>query len=482
MSPEEWLAQQPQQELQTQQSNLSPEEWLAQNKPKTNPLAAFAKQTVEEAPKAALSLPFAQAGAAALAPLGPLGMVAGGIGGAGLGYLAAEKGLEALPDVPEKVKSFFGFSPEQRQAEREQNPAATFAGNIAAGVGVTAPMSALDRGVHKFAANKWWGEASPTQKQAWATADEWGYKLKPSQLREDSKAMIISNKNNQLISNQKAAEATGYTEPVTHVDQKFINKRFDALGKEYERIYNDPSIGAKITLDQPAQEGLTSLFVNQIPMPTAAKNRIVQALDQQQQLGSMSGEDFRFITSELKKVMRTSNDGNITYAIGDTLDAINKSIANTNPQLAQELAKLNPQWRSTVTLQNARVRDIIDENGNIDAHALGKMLRDDRNNPLYKLGSVGEALGIGTTAKADRLKHATGEKTTYIPGVSWITNAAKAAGRAASDSPALVNMMRKAQQQPLPPKPTSLGDMFRRSATYGGGPTINQLFNIGSNE
>lgn len=480
MSPEEWLAQQQQQQP-SSQGGMSPEEWLAQNQPKTNPFSAFAKQTVEEAPKAALSLPFAQAGATALAPLGPVGMAVGGAGGAALGYMAANKGMEALPDIPEKVKNFFGFSPEQREAEREQNPAATLAGDVAAGFGTTAPMSSLDRGVHKFAANMWWGKASPTQKQAWATADEWGYKLKPSQLREDSKAMIISNKNNQLISNQKAAEATGYSGSVTHVDQNFINKRFESLGKEYERIYNDPSIGAKITLDQDAQDGLTALFVNQIPMPTAAKNRIVQALGQQQQVGSMSGEDFRFITSELKKAMRTSNDGNITYAIGDALDSINKSIANTNPQLAQELAKLNPQWRSTVTLQNARVKDVIDENGNIDAHALGKMLRDDRNNPLYKLGSVGEALGIGTTAKADRLKHPTGERTTYVPGVSWIANVAKQAGRSASDSSQLVNLMRKAEK-PLPPKPTSLGDMFRRSATFGAGPTINQLFNYGSEE
>lgn len=452
----------------------------------TNPWVAAGKQAIESAPVAlgsmALGTPMASAGAALGAPFGPPGMALGGIAGGLLGSYLGGKATENIMEpvqFPEPIKQATGFDKTTREIERQQNPNATTLGELAPNIATMAvPASSLEKGVMKFAADKWWNNASPIQKQAWATADEWGLKLKPSQIREDSRATIVGNPNNQRIINQKAAEATGVSDKVSHVDEKFINSRFDSLGKEYDRIYSSPSLGEKIPLVREAQDSITNLFANQIPMPTVAKNRIVQALDSVTQNGFMPGDDFRFIMSELKRQQRTTSDGNVKYALGDAIDSLNKSIETTNPALAVAIGPLNTQYRATITLDKALGKGVIDKNGNLDAHDLGKMLLDDRNNPLYSVGSVGQALGIGSINKAQRFKNVTDDKAySYIPGVSWLANMARKAATGVYDTPVATNMMRKAEAvNTNPPAPNNLLDAFRQAATYRSGPTINALF------
>lgn len=408
----------------------------------TNPITAFGKSALESAPQAVggtlLGIPGAVAGASILAPTGPVGSALGAIGG---GLLFGATGAKSVGDISntllnkfmsEKTRADLGYSTEQRESERQQFPVASQLGEYAPDIlTMAAPTKALEKGVLKFAANNLWAKASPAQKEAWKVADDWGLTLQPRQIREDSKAMVVGREKNTRIMNSKVAEATGDTNPVQYVDQKYLNTRFDDLGNQYSSIYNDPNLGS-IPLDQTAQDALTNLMVSKVPMPEMLKSKIVESLKLNQQVGGMSGSDFKVIMSELKKVQRTTNDGNVKYSIGDTIDSINNSIATSHPEFKAKLDELNPKYRALLTAQDARNKDIIDSNGNVNAFELGKMLRDQQGNPLYQVGQIGESLGIGSHGKGDKFKNAQDARDVYLYGITPMMNIAKKAANMAS--------------------------------------------------
>ena len=420
------------------QSMISPQQQQTQQ-PQTEvtesgPWTAAAKSAVESAPGAVggtlFSIPAALGAARLAAPVGPFASAGagavGGLLGGSLGAKAVDTVTSGLVNnfLSPQAKADLGYSQEQRDYEKTAFPQATTVGEFVPDVlAMGAPYKTLGRGVMNFQANKLWSETSPAQRQAWKTADSWGLKLEPKQVREDSKAMVVGRTDNTRIMNQKIAELTGDSGKPTHLDQAYIDSRFKDLGSKYDTIYNDPNL--KIQLEPDAQDSITALFANQIALPTQLKNRMVQGLQSVQQNGFVNGEDFRFIMSELKKVQRSTSDGNTKYIIGDTIDNINKSLALTNPNFKTALDELNPKYRALVTTQEARAKDIIDVNGNVDAHALGKMLKDKTTDPLYQVGFVGEALGVGTHARKPYYKNSQQGQNILLGTPGMISRAAR---------------------------------------------------------
>jgi hypothetical protein len=428
----EWT---PPSDAEVEQSFVPPSDVAQPNVTDSNRFMAFGKSALENIPAAlgavATGVPAFMGGAAQFAPAGPVGSALGGLV---YGTLGAAGGAQAVDKVSKGLLNSFlskqaqedlGYGEDQRAAERAQFPVASKLGELAPDVATMAvPTGVFGRGVLKIASNNLWAKASPTQKEAWKTADDWGLSLHPTQVQESKNARIMGKEKNTRIMINKAAEATGDTSSVQYLNQKYLDNRFDTLGKEYDRVYSDPSLGQFVPLEQNAQDSITTLFANQIPMPTQLKNRLVQGLQSVQQSGAMDGKDFKFIVSELKKIQRTSSDGNVKYAIGDTIDNINQSLANTNPQLKAALDELNPKYRAVKTLQDARNKDIIDVDGNLDAYQLGRMIKDDTRNPLYQIGHVGESLGVGSHVKGDVLKNNLDAKGPYLYGITPKVNIA----------------------------------------------------------
>jgi hypothetical protein len=111
----------------------------AQTQPTTSATGAFTKSAVENAAPAIGGLAGGAAAMAAGAPLiamsGPfapataLGL--GLAGGIGAGYATSKLQDVATSIIPKDVKASLGFSPEQRAAEQQQHPVASFAGELA---------------------------------------------------------------------------------------------------------------------------------------------------------------------------------------------------------------------------------------------------------------------------------------------------------------------------------------------------------------
>lgn len=481
MSPEEWRQQQEQPAEQT----LSPQDWATeQAKQTSNPLMAFAKSAAEKvvptATGLAMGVPGAVSGAAMLSPLGPAGMVAGGLmGGFGMGGLGSMAGQAIQTQVGEQFseeKQQLGFGESQRAAERAAFPTASKLGEYAPDVASLAvPTKVFEKGVMSFMGKRLWDESSPAQKAAWAEAENLGLKLKPTQLQESNRAMILSDPRNQKIVNQEAAKATGYEGIVSHVDEKFLTSRFDDLSKQYDRVYKDPSLGKTITLDPEINVLFRNTLANkEVPLPSTVNLRMNKMLDDMQLGNKVDGEDFRYVMSELKRAARSTTDGNQRYAIYDIVHDLNESLGRNNPQVAAILQDLNPKYRATATLDTAFSKGVIERTGNLDAYELGKMLKSsgkEQSNPLYKLGEVGELLGISSVGKAPKQRNADTQKDVYIPGVSWMLRLANKVGRTVPESSASANLQRRVMQeaeQVGPQQPKTLADALRASVTRSG--------------
>ncbi|UOF82059.1 hypothetical protein [Caudoviricetes sp.] len=333
----------------------------------------------------------------------PAGAVIGGIvGGFGGGFVGdiAQQAVGKL--IPESVKQSLGFGEEQRAAEKEAMPIATKIGEaIPAVASLAVPTKAFSEGVNKFIANKLWTEASPIQQQSLKTAESWGLKVKPSQVQEGAAQKIVGSKENQLIMNQKAAEATGYAGKTTHVDENFLKGRFTDLGNQYEKIYGSKEAPKAFKLDNTASDSITAVLNNKdIPLSARLRSNLIKLTSEPDVTRyTVSGDDFRKVISDLKKISMDSTSGSIRYDAQDLVSKLNESLATNNKEIKAALDLINPKYRATATLSKSFEKGIIDKNGNLDAHSLGKYLRNDKTNPLYEVGSVGESLGISSISK-----------------------------------------------------------------------------------
>ena len=427
----------------------------------------------------------AETGAALGSMLGPVGTVVGGIGGGIIGGIGGSKIGEAIQSslgslVPEGIKQSLGFGEEQRAEDREAMPTATKIGEFAPAVASLAvPTKAFAEGVNKFAASRIWSEASPVQKTALKTAEDWGLKVKPSQVQEGAEQRILGDAANQKVVNSKAAEATGVKGKVDRVDESFLKIRFDALGKDYTKIYNDPALGKTITMGNEAHAAIQNILGGGVPLPSAARARLIaiekdMTANAGSQTHAIQGEDFRFTMSELKKAARTTQDGNLRYMINDTVNELNTSLAAHNPQVAKALAEVNPKYRATVTLDNAFQKGVVDVNGNLDAFELGKMLKSsgkEATNPLYQLGQVGESLGIGSVAKGARVKSGTGDQLPNMGGVTQ--KVAGKVGSALTDTSAGRMVQQKARGESKSLLQGYMADTVSRSS-----PVIQKLYSM----
>lgn len=396
-------------------------------------MKAFGKAALEEVPQTVGSAIGGTGGASLGVGLGALTGPAAPIAMPTLGLLGAFGGSVAGENLGEAAKENYmpaitGFGTPERQQEMEASPTATMLGKgmvDVAGLAIPAP-NIFQNPLTKFASNKIWESVSPTQKAAAITAEDWGLKVKPSQLQTGANQHILSSTNNQNIVNSKAAEATGIAGYNGKIDQKFLDWRFKDLGKQYEKVYNDPALGQTVTLDNNASQALGNLLTDPtLPVPQRTKALLMRILPPN--VGSANlrsydvvGDDFRRAMSDLKSlVYKESLDGNTKFQLKNLLGDLNGSLETNNPAVAAKLQEINPKYAATMTLDKEFTKasnGAVDPHGDVDAFRLGEVLKGETRHPLYELGNVGLALGIGSKSRgAQRIGSSAGRTYMGVP-------------------------------------------------------------------
>lgn len=310
------------------------------------------------------------------------------------------------------------------------------------------------------------GSPTVTKESAARRAEQLGFKITPGQTRQDipisTPGTIFSRSENQSLANRLAAQTTGKSAQI--VDAKFINRRFEDLGRQFDEVYK----GKTLIVDDEALNALQQISRLQDALPQNAKVSPVKATADKllQEYGRMvataqttggravgnfgiQGELLQKIRSDLLQVSRSigRNSPVDRKQILDLVDLLDDSVARNNPAEAKILNKIRPQYRSTVILSELdRVGGI--DGGNISLERLGSLMQTPRyktrKSPtagIDELAYLGQELGIAGRSQGARVR--TGEDMALLPR-SLRDLAAGTMGAAGLQSQLVRGMQRKA--------------------------------------
>ena len=324
----------------------------------------------------------------------PLGAIIGGIGGyMGADYLGGKAG-NMLPD-------WTGFSTQQREQERSDSPTATTVGELAvdvptAGYGLARALPSIAKEVL--------GVPSRATEEIARTFEKRGYKLEPKQLSADadykSPGFAGNRIINQTLANREASQFTGMEAGENGLDKKFLDKRLEDLGKQYDDIYAkqpnwklDPKAVGDLRVLRDSEQAAVP---GQVRPVVAAATRYIDAFDKAKPGKDgieVPAEELKRTISELKRIARTATDGNDRHAASQALSAFDGSLIRNHPDIAAELAKTNSQYRASLVLSDLSDAGGI-RGGNISLKRLGKMAPRLERHPMHDLAVGGRELNL----------------------------------------------------------------------------------------
>lgn len=235
-----------------------------------------------------------------------------------------------------------------------------------------------------------------------------GYKLEPGQLRADkpfsSPGFGSARAANQKLANREASITTGQAAPAGGLSEKFLNKRLDDLGKEYDRIYSKQK---SLILDKQAIDEMSDILNKEIQVVPGQVHPVTQATanlvknynalsaQMQQPLAGMKvpSDVLQRVLSELKRVARTSTDGNDRYIASKAISTIDNSVVRKHPEIAKELQALNKKYRASIALKELWDAGGI-QGGNISLRKLGDRAEKLEGSDLYDLAVGGRELNM----------------------------------------------------------------------------------------
>jgi hypothetical protein len=306
------------------------------------------------------------------------------------------------------------------------------------------------------------GSPSKTSEAVAKEAEKLGFKLSPSQVRQDvpsaAKGATGWAEGNQKLANELSSEGTG--QKVAEITSDFIGKRLKTLGGEYDKIYK----GKIFNIDQDAVNAIQEIARTEAQLPGVAGVSPVRQTAEDimkgfQRLASrqgaspntfgVEGEALQRMRNALAERARSSSSRGDAHEIYNLIDKIDGSIAKNHPDIATKLNELRPKYRNSIILEDAYRTGAIKQ-GNISLERLGNMLRGKRDTvrrsgqDIDNLGELGRELqlrarwetsGSATTGGEDVLKKALG---TTIGGIESVTGLksrpARAVQRALADS------------------------------------------------
>jgi hypothetical protein len=342
--------------------------------------------------------------------------------GKGMGYVpyapvkAAGKGVEALgkafgttPALTRTAGGALGFGAADvggQVAEKMGLPAA---------VGMGAGAKAIERfpEAAKGAVRGVLGAPSATSEQYARAAEDLGFKLSPSQVRQDvpvsAKGATGWAEKNQTLANRLASGATGVE--AKEISPDFIRGRLKDLGKEFDKVYK----GKDFVIDPQAADSIRQIASNEMQLPANASvsavrntaNNIIQNFNSlTSRVGAkpgtfaIEGDALQRLRTDLLQAARSTSSRQDAHAIYELVDVIDQSVARNHPEIAEKLTELRPMYRNTVILEDLNRAGGINQ-GNISLERLGNMLgsrkggvRTGDRADIDQLGEMGRQLRL----------------------------------------------------------------------------------------
>lgn len=367
----------------------------------------------------------------------------GVIGGAGGGFGELEKfGGEFLPEVvglkkPEDKPLDFGFGrstlfPTTKEVERgltsmgikEPRPEVKgyqTAGELIGGFGTAIP------GLARKGAKALFGAPSVTSENIARKAEGMGFKLSPTQVRQDvplpSKGATGFAQENQTLANKLASKGTGAE--VSEIDDVFIANRLKTLGGEFDKLYKNKVFN----IDQDAVNAIRDIAAIETQLPTvsnvsAVKQTANQIVDNFQRLATrkgaipntfaVEGEALQRMRNALSEAARSTSSRGDAREIYNLIDVIDASIARNHPEVKQVLDVIRPQYRNSIILEDLYRQGGITQ-GNISLERLGNMLGKRRDAvrrtgmDIDELGEIGKELKLRGRFETEGRAATTGE-------------------------------------------------------------------------
>lgn len=264
------------------------------------------------------------------------------------------------------------------------------------GFGAVAPK------LGRIAAEAAVGRPTFTSERAARRAEELGFKISPSQVREEQAApaygQMFTGKDNQQLANRLASGGTG--KEAREISEKFIKSRLDDLGAQYDKLYK----GKTFTVDPSVQQSLQNLLDYEQQLGVAGVSTVKQAADtiiNKIKAGgpSILGDDLQRLRNAVTSRARSASNRGTAHEMYEFVRLIDDAVAQNNPAFKTALADLNPKYRNTVILEDLYRTGGI-EQGNISLERLGDMLRGKKDvlrrsaKDIDELGELGRTLKI----------------------------------------------------------------------------------------
>jgi len=291
---------------------------------------------------------------------------------------------------------------------REEVSGYQTAGEVLGGFGTALP------GLVKGGAKVLLGTPSKTSAAYAKTAEDLGFKLSPSQVRQDipapAKGATGFAEKNQTLANNLASKATG--KEAAEINPEFVRGRLKDLGEEFNKLYK----GKDFNIDQDAVNALRSLANNEMQLPANAQVNAVKKtaqtiLDNYESLVrstgakpstfSIEGDALQRIRSDLMASARSATNRQDAHQIYELVDVIDQSVAKNHPEIAAKLSEIRPLYRNTVVLEDL-LRGGGIQQGNISLEKLGNMLGQRRSG--VRRGTSGDIDQLGEMGRELKLR------------------------------------------------------------------------------
>lgn len=244
------------------------------------------------------------------------------------------------------------------------------------------------------------GTPTETVQEVATKAERLGFKLAPTQLRQDvptpETASLFNAERNQTLANKLASRGTG--KEAAEVSESFIRERIKTLGDDFDKVYKgkifdiDPAIKGQLENILAREEELGFAGVSAVK---GAAQSILANIDS----GKVSGDDLQRLRNALTQTARSTASRGKAHEIYELVDVVDKAVEDRNPAMKATLAVLRPQYRNTVILEDLNASGGI-SGGNISLERLGNMLGGKREalrrtpQDIDELGEIGRQLRL----------------------------------------------------------------------------------------
>lgn len=237
--------------------------------------------------------------------------------------------------------------------------------------------------------------------------EQLGFRLSPAQVRADipipQRGATFNDEYNQKLANQLASAGTGRRQD--EISREFLQDRFANLGVAFDNLYANQVFN----IDRNAVNAIRDIANIQNSLPGVATTTAVQQAANnilmnfrrlarlpgaQPNTFAIEGEQFQRLRNALSQAARSTSNRGDAHQIYNLIDAVDDSIQRNHPQIADALARLRPQYRNTVILEDLMRRNGI-RGGDISLERLGNMLGTQRdavrrgNMDIDELGRLG---------------------------------------------------------------------------------------------